>query len=151
MSKATGEGKMPKLRWHCARVEVDERYKVTSGGAHTYPAANNQAQICVLRCHFSCRDRLCQIILVSGSLTQLGEHRNGNPRVVGSSPTWDWLHISNQKALAQHWISYICTYIYNKSIRQEYGQEYNTYIAMDGQWQSSRIARVTTNRVLNKH
>ena len=28
------------------RVEVDERYKVTSGGARTCPAANNQAQVC---------------------------------------------------------------------------------------------------------
>ena len=31
----------------------------------------------------------------------------GNPRVVGSSPTWDWLYISNRKTLAQQWISYI--------------------------------------------
>ena len=43
----------------CARVEVDERYKVTSGGARTWPAANNQAQVCVLRCHFSCRHQQC--------------------------------------------------------------------------------------------
>ena len=70
----------------CARVEVDERYKVTSGWVRTCPAANNQAQVCVLQCHFSCRHPLCQIILVSGSLVQSGEHRNGNPRVVGSSP-----------------------------------------------------------------
>ena len=40
-------------------MEVDERYKVTSGGARTCPAANSQAQVCVLRCHFSCRDQLC--------------------------------------------------------------------------------------------
>ena len=50
---------MPKLRLHCARVEVDERYKVISGGARTCLAASNQAQVCVLRCHILCRHRLC--------------------------------------------------------------------------------------------
>ena len=44
-------------------------------------------KVSVLRYHFSCRYRLCQVILVSGSLAQPGQHRNGNPRVVGSSPT----------------------------------------------------------------
>ena len=52
----TFEGKMPR---HCARVEVDERYKVTSGEARICPVTNNQAQVCVLRCHFSCRHQLC--------------------------------------------------------------------------------------------
>ena len=37
-------------------MKVVERYKVTSGGARTCPAANNQAQLCVFRCRFSCRD-----------------------------------------------------------------------------------------------
>ena len=55
VGEATDKGKMLKLRWHCARVEVDKRYKVTSGGARTCPSANDQAQICVLQCHFSCR------------------------------------------------------------------------------------------------
>ena len=58
-----------------SRVEVDERYKVTSGGVWTCPSANNQPQVFVLRCHFSCRHRLSWIILVSGSLAQSGEHR----------------------------------------------------------------------------
>ena len=30
------------------RVELDERYKVTSRGVRTCPAANNQAEVCVL-------------------------------------------------------------------------------------------------------
>ena len=59
VSEATDKSKMPKLRKRCARVEVDERYKVTSGGAQTCPAANNQTQVFVLRCHFKCRHRLC--------------------------------------------------------------------------------------------
>ena len=58
-SEASDENEMPKLRSRCARVEVDERYKVTSGGDQTCPSANNQAQVSVLRCHFSCRHRLC--------------------------------------------------------------------------------------------
>ena len=29
-------------------MEVDERYKVTSGVAQTFPAAKNQAQVCVV-------------------------------------------------------------------------------------------------------
>ena len=33
VSQATEKGKMLKLRLHCARVEVDKRYKVTSSGA----------------------------------------------------------------------------------------------------------------------
>ena len=44
VSEATDEDKMPKLREHCARVELDERDKVTSGGARTYLSANNQAK-----------------------------------------------------------------------------------------------------------
>ena len=32
VSKATEESKMLKLRLRCTRVELDERYKVTSGG-----------------------------------------------------------------------------------------------------------------------
>ena len=32
------------MKAKCARMEVDERYKVTSGEARTCPAANNQAQ-----------------------------------------------------------------------------------------------------------
>ena len=43
--------------------------------------------------------------------SSVGRASEGNPRVVGSSPTWDWLYISNQKALAQHGI-YIYIYIY---------------------------------------
>ena len=91
--------------------EVDERYKVTSGWARTCPAASNQVQVCVLRCHFSRNHGLCYIIFVLGSPAQSGEHRNENPRVVGSSPTWDWLYISNRKTLAQYWIS-LCIYIH---------------------------------------
>ena len=32
VSQATEESKMLKLRLRCTRVELDERYKVTSGG-----------------------------------------------------------------------------------------------------------------------
>ena len=32
------------MKAKCARMEVDERYKVTSGEARTCPAANSQAQ-----------------------------------------------------------------------------------------------------------
>ena len=46
------------------RVEVDEKYKVTSGGARTCPAANNQAQVCfgvISRVDIGCaRLSLCQ-------------------------------------------------------------------------------------------
>ena len=34
VSQATEKGKMLTLRLHCARVEVDKRYKVTSSGLH---------------------------------------------------------------------------------------------------------------------
>ena len=37
---ATHKEKTPKLRSHCMRVEVDKRYKITSGGARTCAAAN---------------------------------------------------------------------------------------------------------------
>ena len=40
---------------------IDERYKVTSGEAQSCPAANNQAQVCVLRCHFKCRHQLSTV------------------------------------------------------------------------------------------
>ena len=48
MSQATEEGKMLKLRLHCARVEVDKRHKLTSSGAQTCSVANIHTQVCVL-------------------------------------------------------------------------------------------------------
>ena len=48
VSKATEKGKMLKLRLHCARVEVDTRYKVASSGAQTCSVANIHTQVCVL-------------------------------------------------------------------------------------------------------
>ena len=74
-----------------------ENFRETSGEARTCPAANNQAQVCVHRCHFSCRHRLCQIILLSDSLAQSWEHRDKNPRVMVSSHMRYWLYILYQK------------------------------------------------------
>ena len=48
VGQANKKGKMLKLRLHCARVEVDKRYKVTSSGAQTCPVANIHTQVCVL-------------------------------------------------------------------------------------------------------
>ena len=87
---------------YCEAMEVDERYKVTLGGTRICPAANNQALVCVLRCHFLYRHQLCYIILVSGSLAQSGEHRNGNPTVVGSSPHENDFISRIEKPEAQH-------------------------------------------------
>ena len=48
VSEETEEGERVKLRLCCARVEVDKRYKVTSGGAQTCSSVVNiQAQLCV--------------------------------------------------------------------------------------------------------
>ena len=95
-------------------MEEDQGYKVTSVGTQTCSAANNQAQICMPQFSFSCRHRLCWVILVSSSLAQLGVHWNGNLRVVGLSPLWDLLYISNQKNIYIKSTIYMCTYtIYN--------------------------------------
>ena len=59
VGEASDESKMPKLRQDCAKVEVDDRYKVTSGRVQTFPTANNQAQVCVLQCNFWFRHQLC--------------------------------------------------------------------------------------------
>ena len=48
VSESTEEGKMLKLRLHYARVEVDKRYQVTSGGALSCSVANIQTRLCVL-------------------------------------------------------------------------------------------------------
>ena len=48
VSQASEKGKMLKLRLHCARVEVDRRYKVTSSGAQNCSVDNIQSQVCVL-------------------------------------------------------------------------------------------------------
>ena len=58
VSQATEEGKMLKLRLHCARVEVDKRHKV----------------------------RTARIALVPGLLAQLNKHWNIKPRVMVSNP-----------------------------------------------------------------
>ena len=38
--EVTEEGKMSKLRLRCASLEIDKRYKVTSGGAQTCSVTN---------------------------------------------------------------------------------------------------------------
>ena len=46
VSEATEEGERVKLRFCCARMEVDKRYKVTLGGVQTCSVAKIQAQLC---------------------------------------------------------------------------------------------------------
>ena len=46
VSEATEEGERVKLRFCCARIEVDKKYKVTLGGVKTCSVANIQAQLC---------------------------------------------------------------------------------------------------------
>ena len=59
---------------------IDERYKVTSGEAQTCPAANNQAQVCVLWCHFKCRHRLSTVdhpcVRLASSVVRASERKS---------------------------------------------------------------------------
>ena len=59
VNEATGEGKSLKLRFRCARVEVDKTYKVILGGDQTCSVANIQAELFVLWCDFLCKHLLC--------------------------------------------------------------------------------------------
>ena len=59
MIEATGGSEMSKLRWVCAKVEVDKRYKVTSCETQSSSAGNNQTKTlcldfasCVIARHF---------------------------------------------------------------------------------------------------
>ena len=89
---------MLKLRLRCARVKVDKRYKVTSGGPQTCSVANIRAQLCVLWCLFFSRGIDCaKSFFVSGLLAHLNKGQSIKPRVSVSNPMWvSWnLHLEN--------------------------------------------------------
>lgn len=78
------EWRGPKLIKHFTRSEVDERYKVTSGGARTCLVPNNQVQACV-------------VVTSRVESTVLHYPCNVYPRVVASNPAWDCTEISKPK------------------------------------------------------
>lgn len=78
------EWRGPKLIKHFTRSEVDERYKVTSGGARTCLVPNNPVQACV-------------VVTSRVESTVLHYPCNVYPRVVASNPAWDCIEISKPK------------------------------------------------------
>ena len=97
VSEATDGSKMPKLWLHCMRVEVEERYLRTG-----LRIGLEFDQLLTTSHKFMCFNSM--LVFVSTSTVQArqfsrGDYRNGNSRIAGLSPTWDWLYISNLKAL----------------------------------------------------
>ena len=103
-----------KFKWI---FQSKERHKTVNRSWHYWNNLNNSSVLLILEIGFL-TSKSCNTLwkksmyehmwlIFCGTHMQwlfcfLLEHRKGNPRVLGSSPTWGWLYIWNRKNLAQH-------------------------------------------------